>query len=60
MNDELIKRNEYCLGLLFDKDHRDPVVQDVYHMIMKRIIELEDEINDDKGQGGVLLRDEVL
>ncbi len=43
MNDELIRRNEYCLGLIFEKDQRNPCVQDLYHMIMKRIIELENE-----------------
>ena len=42
---ELIRRNEYCLGLLFDKDHRCPVVQDLYHAIMNRIIQLENDNN---------------
>lgn len=41
---ELIRRNEYCLNYLFEKDQRDPAVQDIYHRIMNRIIELENEI----------------
>ncbi len=36
-----IKNNEWCLNYLFDFDQRDPDVQDVYHKIITRIINLE-------------------
>ena len=45
---ELIRRNEYCIGLLFGKDQRCPAVQDLYHDIMNRIIELENEHSNNK------------
>ena len=43
--EEKIENYEWYLNYLFDKDQRDPDVQDLYHRIMNRIIELENEIN---------------